>query len=582
MSIYTETEKGFVMIDEKGEERLISNFTAAISNEVYYIDGKRKELMLRIEGKKKGKKLKPVEVKSADFASMNWVLAAWGSSVLIYPGFGNKDHCRTAIAEFSNPKEEQIYTHTGWLDGMFLHNGGAIRAKKDKAINDERQKVELPPELRHFVLGIDEERTKEAINASLRLLQMGNEESAYIMLAATYAAISGSCDYALHVSGRTGTFKSELASLYQSHFGDGMDARRLPGNWSSTGNALEALAYKAKDTLFVIDDFIPSGTAWQQKAYQKAADQIFRGQGNQAGRARLTDVSKLQETMYPRGLILSTGEDIPDGHSIRGRMVILELAPDEIDTAKLTAAQDSRDLLPLCMGAYIGHCSKFFNDFQQMIKEDQREIRKNFVGMGHARTPAAIAHLIASFNAFVLWAEYMGAITSQEKSRLRLAMLDHATDVAKRQIRYIETADPVKAFGEVLRLMFQSHVGHIRTKDGGIPRKAEILGWSAKESFGDVPTYSAHGKKLGWIDWVENEIDIDVPTCYPDIKKHSAGQITFTRQTMVKRLKDAGLLVRVDENRQRNTVRVQCEGHPRQVVVLNATDLLELGDAVEI
>jgi hypothetical protein len=45
----------------------------------------------------------------------------------------------------------------------------------------------------------------------------------------------------------TGRFKSEAAALAQQHFGAGLDARHLPANWSSTGNALEALAFTAKD-----------------------------------------------------------------------------------------------------------------------------------------------------------------------------------------------------------------------------------------------------------------------------------------------------------------------------------------------
>ena len=44
--------------------------------------------------------------------------------------------------------------------------------------------------------------------------------------------------------------------------------------------------------------------------------------GNQAGRARLTDTSNLQQTFYPRGVIFSTGEDTPEGHSVRARMMI--------------------------------------------------------------------------------------------------------------------------------------------------------------------------------------------------------------------------------------------------------------------
>jgi hypothetical protein len=36
--------------------------------------------------------------------------------------------------------------------------------------------------------------------------------------------------------------------------------------------------------------------------------------------------SSLRSVYYPRGLILVTGEDVPKGHSLRARLVVLELA----------------------------------------------------------------------------------------------------------------------------------------------------------------------------------------------------------------------------------------------------------------
>ena len=44
-------------------------------------------------------------------------------------------------------------------------------------------------------------------------------------------------------------------------------------------------------------------------------------------------------TYYPRGLIVSTGEDVPSGQSLRARMIVLELAPGDIDTAVLSRIQ---------------------------------------------------------------------------------------------------------------------------------------------------------------------------------------------------------------------------------------------------
>jgi hypothetical protein len=123
--------------------------------------------------------------------------------------------------------------------------------------------------------------------------------------------------------------------------------------------------------------------------------------------------------------------------------------------------------------------------------------------------------------------------------------------------------------------MLAAHLGHLRTKDGGIPASPEQVGWTEEASKGDLPTYKSHGKCLGWMSWDEDDLFIDTTAAYADIRRHAAGQITFTKQTMFKRLKDAGLLTRVDENRQRNTIRVNCEQHARQVLAMPLSQVLE-------
>src|SRR6202023_3844663 len=78
-----------------------------------------------------------------------------------------------------------------------------------------------------------------------------------ISLGAVWRSILGAADFSLFVYGATGRFKTALASLLQQHFGAGFAANCLPGSWTSTANFNERLAFIAKDTLFVIDDFRP-------------------------------------------------------------------------------------------------------------------------------------------------------------------------------------------------------------------------------------------------------------------------------------------------------------------------------------
>src|SRR5262249_37561125 len=164
------------------------------------------------------------------------------------------------------------------------------------------------------------DRPRAAVRASLALFdgRLAPDAATLAMLVAPYRAVVGGADYSLGLFGKTGAGKSELAALAQQHFGPALDARHLPGNRSSTGNALESMAFYAKDSLLVVADYCPDNQDPRRLA--RDADRLLRGQGNQSGRNRLTADAALRPPKSPRGLVLTTGEDLPGGTSLRARM----------------------------------------------------------------------------------------------------------------------------------------------------------------------------------------------------------------------------------------------------------------------
>jgi hypothetical protein len=156
--------------------------------------------------------------------------------------------------------------------------------------------------------------------------------------AATYRAALGDTDFSIHLSGPTGEGKSELAALCQQHYGPELDSRRLT-SWESTENAIEGQAFQAKDQLIVLDDFAPIGSSYDVQRWHKKADRVLRAKGNASGRQRMRPDTTLRPEKPPRALILSTGEDVPRGQSLRARMLVLELSPGDLDWHKLTQCQ---------------------------------------------------------------------------------------------------------------------------------------------------------------------------------------------------------------------------------------------------
>src|SRR5580704_14216686 len=111
-------------------------------------------------------------------------------------------------------------------------------------------------------------------------------------MASVYRAPWGGTDFSMFLTGRTGTFKTALAAICQQHFGTSMDASHLPANFASTANALEELAYLAKDSLLVVDDFVPTG-GLGDAALHALAERLFRSAGNNQGRSRMNGSGRL-------------------------------------------------------------------------------------------------------------------------------------------------------------------------------------------------------------------------------------------------------------------------------------------------
>ena len=565
--------------ERDGDVEMLANFTAKIVKETIIIDGMNEKTVFTIEGEGRKRKFKTIEVPAEKFPSLAWVTQNWGARAVIMPTANASTELRTAIQLASDDAEvEYIYQHTGWteIDGRpaYLHCNGAI----SELGNDESVRVEMPADLKHYSLptiDILDSDGKECFEASLQLMHLADKSKTIPLLLASWRACIDSADFAVHCTGRSGSFKSEVTSLMQSHYGSGMDARNLPGSWNSTANALEALAYRAKNGLFVIDDFIPVGTSWQQKQYQGNADRIMRAQGNQQGRARLTDVSSLQQTMYPRGLVMSSGEDTPEGQSLRGRMMIVELSKGDVSTEKLTECQNRRSMLPRCLARFIQWLATDREKKLKAMKVSRMRWRDRNMGKGHARTPQMVGDLMAAAELFMQFGIDNKYIDADDSNIYLDQFARSLEETAIDQTRFIVESDPSDTFVKVMSSALMSKRVHLAAMDGGSPEEALALGWNEDRS-GAAYHYKPKGVKIGWVDVEKGEIYLEHGTGYEELKKQSSGQIAVTASTLWKRLRESGVITKWDETRKRSTIRVVAEKTTRTVVVIDLKRIVEL------
>lgn len=557
----------------------LTNFPARIASEHCEDDGVDTRLSFEIEATLNGRTMR-FRVPVQQFGSMHWAIEHLGAGAVVSAGFGSRDRAREAIQILSDKVERrQVYVHTGWrkVDGIwvYLSEGGAIGPS---GLLDGIE-VRLPEGLSGYCLPspLTGEDLASAIHASLRILDLAEDDITVPVFSAIWRAALGACDFSLHISGLTGTGKSELAALAQRHWGVSMDARHLPGSWSSTGNALEGMAFSAKDALFSVDDFCPTGSSSDVARLHREADRLFRAQGNNSGRQRMRSDATLKAAKPPRGLILSTGEDIPKGHSLRSRLLIVEVSPKSIRFDRLSACQKdaAHGFYSAALAGFVRWVAPQYTSIQARLRSRVTELRQNtFDTSAHRRTPETVANLKVSLDLFLEFAVEVGALTIDQAAAFHgraWAAIDHA---AAKQSQHQDASDPALRFLSLINAAVTSGGAYVSGTDGLRPENAQAWGWR-KEPAAYDSEWRPMGKKIGWLDGGDLYLEPDASYAAAErMALDTGGSIGITPRTLHMRLKDKGLLVNTEDARTANRVRKTLEGFRRTVLHLRADSIL--------
>ena len=581
---YEATPQGLVYKTPRPEGRvptLLTNFTARIVADVLEDDGAEIRRFLEIEVTV-GEKQRRITVPADQFDSMRWVSEQVGLSAWVKAGQLTRDRAREAIQAVSGEiPEARVYAHTGWVtldeEPVYLHARGAIG--RGGRIADVKLKL---PGLEHFELPAPPAAAREAVRASLALLEIGPEAITVPVLAAVTRAVLGPADFSIHVAGPTGAFKTELAVLAQQHFGADFRATNLPGSWTSTENAIEALLFTAKDALCVVDDFTPSGSPHDVQRRHAQADRVLRAQGNRSGRGRLRPDGTPRAVKSPRGIMLSTGEDVPTGKSLRARTLILELQHDSIDQRLLSRAQRAacRGLYAQALSGYVSWLAPRYSSVREGLDAELAELRTAAQQSTlHRRTPAAIADLAVGLRHYLAYAVDCGAISDEEAESLGKRAWCALRMASAAQRLHQEGSDPVRRFLELLSSSIASGVAHVAASTGSAPERPDAWGWRQVVSGGgyDRDEWRAHGNRIGWVDGADLYLDADASFKAAQAVGRDIGDaLAVTPATLRKRLAEAGRLASTDLDTRRATISIRrsLEGRRREVLHLHS-EILE-------
>jgi hypothetical protein len=460
----------------------LCNFVSHVTEDILKDDGHEPTHIFKVAGTLgNGVPLPVAEIPAANFAALNWVINEWGLRAVITAGQTYKDRLREAIQLMSSEAQQKtVYTHTGWreINGMrtFLTAGGAMGMPDVD--------VELEGSLRRYCLPAAVENPGEAIAASLAFLDLGEPAVVVPIWATMYLAPLSEllCPaFTLWLVGPSGSFKSTLAALALCHFGE-FTVRSLPASWRDTANYLEKQMALAKDIPLIIDDWAPAQDMSRAREYEVKAEQVARAQGNRMGRGRLRSDTSSRAKYIPRGVLLSTGEQLPSGQSHTARLFAVELEYNSIDAGRLTEAQKQAHLYPGAMAGYIVWLSQNWADISAELPKTWDLWRSQAMKeKAHPRLPEAVAWLYAGLNLGLSFAEEKGAISADEAEERRKAGWKLLVDLAVNQGGRVEEERPGRLFLEGLIALEDSGKAVFGHKDDEIPRKVApnevLVGW---------------------------------------------------------------------------------------------------------
>lgn len=492
-------------------------------------------------------------------------------------------HLRSAAVRGSRPQQVQVFQTFGLVgDRHFV--SPSVEIREGQIITEGRSLCELTHIPNSTVQHLDlKALPPEKVDAALRAVYETFVPQFHPIVSLTLlslVALAPTMDqwkavynpYVLFLRGASGVRKSTAAAFTQAFFGSFVDKGRLL-SFSSTVNALEGVGALLGGTLMVIDDF-----KRQNLTSPEAASKLLQTYADQSGRDRMNRSADLQASRRIRGLLVVTGEDVPEGEtSVTARCIRIDMdrrgaaLPDR-DITELwrrcrDAAEDFRGITPVLVAwlqrqsrTYIQDLARrYMESFGNFIQQAAPELRDN-----RFRVTSNFSLSLAGTRAFLDFSVERAVLSPSEANDL---MLRHEVDMRELLLEHAERVPqdrPGETFLEALRGLLAS-------------REARILpvsqrGTSGNRAYSSYEDPESYRTAVGYWCVKTREIFL-LPTPALDKVKESlrrAGRsLAFSHTAIKEDLEHLGYLLAGPEQG-RQTTRVIIDGHRVRVWSLTA------------
>lgn len=501
-------------------ETPVCNFEISIAAELQSCDGEESENMFSLHGRTSDRPFL-FDIAAEELADPRKLQAALlvnaGGKGIVYAG--QMRHMLPAIQWLSNGYQREVrYVSTGWQRvgdrWIFVTPGGGIGI--------DLVRCDVAAELRNYRLASNDADLTPGLQALTHLLAAFEHDITYPALAHAFLApllrfLPNVKRYCLHLTGETGSLKTTFATLLLCLFGD-FGNEDPTAKFGSTVNSIEVLGHQAKDVLFVVDDFKPRIVKLED------ITRLIQGYSDGHGRGRLNRNATLQTTKYVRGVLLTTGEDVPENEaSIIARSLILKMSRWDGRNDHLASAAELSRALPDVMSSFI----------EWLLRDEQRELetllttkRDKFLmalaGQGITNAGRIATNAAQNWLAFKYFTDWLGAYDLWSAAQIADARAEHDEILAalcgqmaqrvqaeKSSVTFVEAVQAMLASGEAVIIERQTAArdvsGDFRLNTDVPPGKT-LLGWKddagvymhAETAFHEIERwYRQIGKSIG-------------------------------------------------------------------------------------
>ena len=181
----------------------------------------------------------------------------------------------------------------------------------------------------------------------------------------------------------------------------------------------------------------------------------------------------------PRCLIISTGEDVPLGQSLRARMLVLELGPGQLDFQCLTSCQREASIgtYAQAMAGYARWLAPQYGTISANMRDELDELRAAARRSGqHRRTPEIMANLALGLRYVLRFAVEVETITAEEAEDLWRRGWEALGQAAMNQSQHQAAQEPTQRFLELLSAAVASGRAHVANPEGENPKDSKAWG----------------------------------------------------------------------------------------------------------